>query len=428
MSSENSNKPPSSVPPTPSTPLPSSAFVTPDKFKSIAQRQKQRVQELNIGLNTVPEMQNETNDEQSNQNQNESETEHSNVDDSSNQVNELDMKQQFDLYILQVQQENEQLKYSLSQTQKENAYLQYQQRIQYQQPVVQQMNLPVPINYSNIAGKPEYFNGDYKSNPETWLDQVYEYMLLANVPPQLYVTFAATYFRDQARIWWSSMSKEDRIQNQDFYIFKQTLLAKYRPVNQQRTARIQLKTLKQINSVSSYNNAFSNVIQLINDMSTADKIDNYMNGLKANIQEKLITEEFTSLSDAMNAAAKIDTLLYNRRTGSQNNYNNYGKPKYNNAQAAEVNNVQMWSMEPSQQNDYQESAPPMNETNASVSAVRLTKLTQEQREQYKKEGRCFKCRKIGHMFFNCPTNSNQASTGSSHPMKPSAPISNTKKY
>ena len=430
MSSENSNKPQSSVPPTPSTPLPSSAFVTPDKFKNIAQRQIQRAQELNIGLNTVPEIPNETSDDLSNQHQNESETKDSIVDDTPNQIDEYEIKQQFDLHVLQMQQENEQLKYALNQTQKENAYYQYQQRIQYQQPVGQQMNPPVQFNYSKIAGKPEFFTGEFKSNPETWLDQIYDFMMLTNVPPQLYVMCAITYLREQAKSWWYSMSREEKLRNQDFYIFKQTLLAKYRPVNQQRTARIQLKTLKQINSVSSYNNAFSNVIQLINDMSTADKIDNYMNGLKTNIQEKLITEEFNSLNDAMNAAAKIDTVLYNRRNGNQNNNNSYGKPKYNNNQAAEINNVQVWSMEQSQRHDYAESTPPANETSVTVNAVKLTKLTPEQRVQYMKEGRCFKCRVVGHMVYNCPTNpnANQPSTSSSHSMKPSAPISNTKKY
>lgn len=430
MTSENPNKPPTFVPPTPSTPLPSSAFTTPDKFKSIAERQKQRVQELNISLQSVPEMQNEPNDELTNQQQNSSDALDSIVDNNYHESVE-EMKEKFDLYMLQMEQENQQLKYSLNQTQQENAYLLYQQRLQYQQPQGQQLTSPVPVNYISIAGKPEYFTGDYKSNPETWIDQVYEYMMLTKIPPQLYVTFAATYLRDQARIWWSSMSQEDKIKNSDFYIFKQTLLSKYRPVNQQRTARTQLKTLKQLNSVSSYNNAFSNIIQLIHDMSLADKLDNYMNGLKIHIQEKLVTEEFTSLENAMNAAARIDTLLYNKRNGNsmnQNYNNNYSKPKHSMPQAAEVNNIQTWTMGPVEHNEYTGSPPPMNEMNTTVNAVKFTKLTPEQREQLKREGRCFKCRQHGHMSNSCPTNLNRPGISSSQSMKPSAPISNSKKY
>ncbi len=438
MSSDNPNKPPTIVPATPSTPLPSSSFVTPDKFKNIAQRQKQRAQELNINLNTVQETQNEPSDESTNPQQDQFNEPDSMIDSNyNNESNEHDeMKEKFDLFVLQMQQENAQLKYSLSQTQQENAYLQYQQRLQYQQPQGQQLNssLPVPVSFISIAGKPEYFTGDFKSNPETWIDQVYEFMLLTRIPPNAYVTFAATYMRDQARIWWSSMSQEDKIKNQDFYVFRKTLLEKYRPVNQQRTARTQLKTLKQLNSVTSYNNAFSNVIQLINDMSLADKLDNYLNGLKVQIQEKLITEEFTSLSDAMNAAARIDTLLYSKRNGNSfnpnyGNNNGFNKQKHGNQQAAaEVNNVQTWSMGPTENNGNQGSFSPMNEVNATINSAKLTQLTSEQRDQLKREGRCFKCRQYGHMVTTCPTNVNRTGISSSQSMKPSGQISNTKKY
>lgn len=431
MTSETPNKPPTITPATPSTPLPSSSFTTPDKFKSIAHRQKQRAQELNISLNTVPEMKDEPNDEPSNAQQNLQDQPDSIVDNNYNEsIDEI--KENYDLNMLQMQQKMQQLEYSLSQTQQENAYLHYQQRLQYQQPPAQQ--LAAPLNYISSAGKPEYFTGDFKSNPDTWCDQVYEFMMLTNVPPQRYVQFAVTFLRDQARLWWSSMSQEDKIKNQDFYVFKKTLLAKYRPVDQQRTARTQLKTLKQITSVASYNNAFSNVIQLIHDMSVTDKIENYMHGLKFPIQDRLATEDFTSLDAAMNAAARIDTLVYNKRNGNNFNrdYNsNFNKPKHSIAQTAEVNNIQTWSMATSEHNEYaghSSQQPPMNEMNVNVNAVRFTKLTPEQREQLRREGKCFKCRQHGHMSNTCPTNLNRNGVSSPSTLKPSAPISNTKKY
>ena len=433
MTSETPNKTTTTVPPTPSAPLPSSSFTTPDKFKIIAQRQIQRLQEINTPLHSVPEDPTEPDNSKENSQQelNESEEYNNSVDQNINSVE--DLKRQYDLYMIQKDQELEQMKFMMCQLQQENANLHYQQRIQYHPPPGQQMN--TPINFITNVGKPEFFHGDYKSNPDTWIDQVYEYMMLTGIDPRMYVQFAATYLRDQARVWWSSMSTEDKIKIQDFNLFKQTLLAKYRPVNQQRTARTQLKSLKQINSVAAYNNAFSNVIQLIHDMSLADKLDNYMNGLKYQIQEKLITEEFNSLSDAMNAAARIDTLLYTRRNASnftRDNDNKINKPKHGTGQAAEVNHVQ--SMSTSALNYYEDNgsspqAQITNEMQATVNAVRFTKLTPEQREQLKREGRCFKCREHGHMASSCPTNVHRNGiSSSSNSMKPSAPISNSKKY
>ena len=111
MTSENTNKTPPTIPPTPSTPLPSSSFITPDKFRSVAQRQKQRAHELNINLNTVPETQNESNEETTNQEQNNSDEPDSNIDNIYNPTVD-EIKEQYDLYMLQKQQENEHLQYS----------------------------------------------------------------------------------------------------------------------------------------------------------------------------------------------------------------------------------------------------------------------------------------------------------------------------
>ena len=418
------------TPSTPSTPsiLPSSSFTTPAKFKPKAQKYE-------VNTQTVLDPINENREE------NDTEQPSDTNDEIQHQKYEDELKRQFDLEMINMQQRLAQAENALHQTQQENAYLQYQQRIQYHQPNGQ----PLPRSFVSSVGKPEFFNGDLKGDPLSWLDQVREYMSLTLVPPPLQVSFAVTYLREQARIWWSSLPENEKMRNCDFVTFSSTLLARFRPVDSARIARTQLNGLKQLGSVTDYNARFIRLMQMIHDMSPADQVYHYLEGLKSNIHDRLVTTEFTSVATAMVAASRVDQLIYNtsKKNSSipfnnrnnqlnQNNWNNNRKSN-STAQPIEVNylnaNVAPYSyFNSSELTDSNDVLGDMN-----LNFVRLQKLTPEEREQCRREGRCFKCRNRGHMANACPAgkgnfnppNSNNNNNYSG--MKPSVPITNTKK-
>ncbi len=444
----------SKIIPTTPNPLPSSSFTTPAKFKSISEQQRKRMIENKIETETeshldpVNENENENENENQNQNENENIGNDNNIYENTNQYSnsEDEMRQNYDLNMINMQEQMNQMRYQLEQTQQQNAYLQYQQRIHYHPPP---SNTPISSSsfIKNVA-KPEYFNGDFKSNPVCWIKQILEYMVLTGIPPNFHVSFAASYLREQSRVWWYSLTSEEKIKNQEFSQFSKLLLDKYQPVDQSRIARTNLKSLKQIGSVSSYNNAFTNIIQMINDMSNADKIYHYVNGLKYNIQDRILLEAFENLPDAMNAACKFDILTYNRNSNTNkftsknyannNNNNNYN---YNNINSNEtrrnnipidVNNITGTN---EQQYQHQDNEPEgaafgYENENINVNAIRFTKLTDAERELCRKQGKCFRCRTHGHMANVCPLNKNPGSgsnnySGSvpSSTMKPSGQIS-----
>ncbi len=422
--------PTSHIPHTPAE-LPSSAFITPAKPKSISETHSKMTHEDQPETHTEHKLHpviEETENEPENENNSEQTPFHtqnpSPVDNTNPNYSEI--QRQFDVKMIQMEQQVNQMKYQLEQTQSQNAYLQYQQRMQFHPPQGQGPTT-YDSNFIKNVGKPEFFSGDYKSNPESWLNTIYEYMVLTNTPHHLYVSFAVTYLREQARVWWSSLTNEIRIENQFWDAFTKLLLRKYRPVDQSRTSRIQLQTLKQINSVSSYNNVFSTIMQNIHDMSIADQLHYYLQGLKENIQIRLVTEEFGDLHTAMNAACRTDSLLYRKNPiVNSNNYNNARRNNFGTGTsvATAVNNIDV-EVEENEMNE--ESDHEIVGVNAAY--VRFTKLTDEQRAQCRREGRCFKCRNKGHMANSCPTSTNRngPATFNSN-MKPSAPISNTKKY
>ena len=236
-----------STPRTPHTPLPSSAFTTPAKFKDTLDRMTQQAQTNT--LNTIEES--EINPEHKDN----PIDEHTNVPEHAAVTDAETLKQQFDVHVLRMQTQMQYLQQQLQQAQSANAYLQYQQQKQYQYPPGQAT--ASPSSYIGSIGKPEYFTGDYKSNPAAWLEQVEDYMGMIGTPSNQYSQFAISYLREQARVWYSSWSAEEKVRNSDWYQFKETLLMRFRPVDAARTARIQLTTLKQTNSVASYNTAFT---------------------------------------------------------------------------------------------------------------------------------------------------------------------------
>lgn len=72
---------------------------------------------------------------------------------------------------------------------------------------------------------------------------------------------------------------------------------------------------------------------------------------------------------------------------------------------------------PYQSNQRQQSTTPRNNSNnrivpivdttTTTQSLPLKKLTDEERAQYRAEGRCFRCRTKGHMARNCPKNTNR---------------------
>src|SRR5581483_7725430 len=132
--------------------------------------------------------------------------------------------------------------------------------------------------------KPSFFTGAAKSDVETWLFEVEQYLMSYGVTVDAQkVAFAAACLKGLALQWWQyhcTLHSGVNVLNITWNAFKEEMRKRFQPVEASRTARVNLRSLKQGNkTVLEYCGAFYDQLQLIHDMSEADQVENFMAGL-----------------------------------------------------------------------------------------------------------------------------------------------------
>src|ERR1700740_1741634 len=143
---------------------------------------------------------------------------------------------------------------------------------------------PNGIGTGARPSKPSRYNGALGSDPTVWLFQFKQYASITHVPATQLAQLAATYLDDKAAKWCRHRVAHQPTQNPDtitWAMFNNGLLNAFKPVNSKEIARIKLDALGQKHSVQKYNDDFRSLIRDIDDMSNADVLFRYMQGLKS---------------------------------------------------------------------------------------------------------------------------------------------------
>ena len=197
--------------------------------------------------------------------------------------------------------------------------------------------------------------------------------------------------------------------------FAQCVMDKYEPVPIGFTARTALKSIRQTGTIQEYNAAFNEVITRIDDMSEADKVDKYIDGLKQALRVKVASTLTKTLLESMTVAVQLEAAWATTRDritpAGYNRNNNRVQPA-----AAAARNVDAVHGPPmhlgrmslhdhknDDNRDDEEKPAPSHEL-AAIQPQRgpLPKLTDAERARLSATGGCFRCRKTGHMARDCP--------------------------
>lgn len=166
--------------------------------------------------------------------------------------------------------------------------------------------------------------------------------------------------------------------------FRDNLVAIYGDPDRRLKAAFAIRQLKQKTSAAVYSSEFSAISVLVGWDDVALR-DQYYSGLKTEVQVEIARGEFPkTLNDLATLAIRIDSRLFESRKGNGNN------PFRN----------RMGQFQPPQPSAR---APPRDPNAMDIDATgpARPRLTDQLRDQLRKEGKCFRCRQKGHMSRDC---------------------------
>ena len=235
--------------------------------------------------------------------------------------------------------------------------------------------------------------------------------------------------------------------------FEERFLKRYRPVKAEMAARQRLSQLKQraTTSVSVYASLFQSILSPITDMSEKDKLFSFIQGLLPSIQIRMWEKEPTSLAEAINTAVSIEAMLSFGRHGvvpqgfgggRSHGSNGSGASAsssssgagvqmdlsnlaLNEDSAAELDLFAQWKLAEREEtyasSQDRAAASAMMAMQGQLQALehrlanmsfgpkqgggdrdRIPGLKSDDIKKLMKEGRCFRCKKTGHMKSECP--------------------------
>lgn len=190
--------------------------------------------------------------------------------------------------------------------------------------------------------KPDVYDGKRDAlTVDAWIYQVDTYLNLLtlsnpelNLTEEIKVQYASTLLKKNAANWYY-MQVQIGITPATWEAFKTGLRAEFVPQDNVRRQRDKLTKLVQSNSVAFYLETFRNIVISIPDISEAEKLDKFLNGLKPMIRLEVLKAGCNNMTDAARVALNVDSALYGAGMfQGQNAFNDSGP------QPMEIGNLQ----------------------------------------------------------------------------------------
>jgi putative sterol carrier protein len=291
--------------------------------------------------------------------------------------------------------------------------------------------------------QPNVFKGDMGFVVDDWiseLEQQFAYYKEKFTDGASKVKYAVAYLAGPAVHWWEHepSSKAEVLQSLSWEVFKELLHGRFRPVQAAMIARQRLDKLRQRQgqSVNQFASLVQTIMTPISDMSEADQVHKFVNGLFTNIAGKVWERHPKSLKEAIDYAVSVEAMgNYGRAAmAPSGSYSHFGRSQGSNHSTGassssapmDLSNVNM-SDDSEESKDSTEAADPMALLVSKLEAMehrlnamfkpsnnsngrkngnkdRVPGLTSEDIVALRSAGKCFRCKKTGHFKRECPLN------------------------
>jgi hypothetical protein len=272
-------------------------------------------------------------------------------------------------------------------------------------------------------GVPSDFNGNLNTDVNTWLGAMEIYLGESHTPRPRWPNVAATYLKGPATVWYQSFPMELRM-TWTWEVFRTALMARFRPVDNNRVGRTQLMGLKMKGSdrgsgITQYINRFQTLCNTITDLSENEKFAYFTQGLTPDLQRLLIPlTHVNNVTEAMSMVMRYELLTPPSNSNNKDRYpsrtpmnsfirrNDWGQDTLR----GDINSrtpptttggstpMELGSMEGSNESTTDEELGVLRGNNRGPS------LPQAEVEEYMRKGLCFRCKKQGHIKRDCPLN------------------------
>lgn len=306
-----------------------------------------------------------------------------------------------------------------------------------QQPSAGAMSASVPFAARPPKIRPpSTYAGTSGFTVDDWIgemQQQFAYYGTAFADERTCVKFAVANLAGPAMHWWEHVPDEQRPNNWSEFV---TLLrARYRPVQAAMLARQRIGKLRMgpNHTVNAYTSMFQTTLTPIEDMGDADQVHHYVNGLQPHLAAKVWERHPKTLKDAIDFAVSAEAMGNFGRAAmpARPAYGHGGRTYggHGNTSSASSSSVPMDinSVASFLQEETEQSPPPAIDAMAAVLAKMeamqqtINSLQQSGDSQFRRHdgdriaglkpgdiaalraaGKCFRCKKEGHMKNECP--------------------------